>query len=191
MPSPSWPALKKLHDHFARTAIAICNKGDEVAQQLFLVSPNEAGEPVKMAVMPPQMMRRFYGDDHGKDMFAEFLKAMLTEGHPIRQTFVEQMGFEPTVLVQICEAWAHQPKPGEPADDYVTGKKRVSQSPDRTEVVLVTLHLREGSVPVMHRIESHPHRHCVMGDFPRQQDVPYFGGRFAMQDAFKSDNPMH
>lgn len=188
----NWTSLQKLHDHFATIAVALLNKEGAVNQQLFIVGLDKLRELGSIAVLPNEMMALFYRDETGKDLFAGFLKTMLTEGHPIRRTFIEQAGFEPVVLVQICEAWAHQPKDSDFEDEYLTGKKRVSQSPARTEVVLITLHLREGSIPVVHPIETSPTRRCVRGDFPSQENMPLFSGRFAMQDAFgPEDSTLH
>jgi hypothetical protein len=188
--SLTWAALERLHDHFAATAIGIVNRGGEVAPQLFTVRANSQGRVVKMTVVPAQLMQVFMKNDAGKDQFADFLQNMLDERSDVHKAFVASTGYAPNLLVQVNEAWSLAPKDGEhfDAEGTVDGM-RPSQHPNRQELVLVTLHARQGSVPVMHPIRNKPKRHAVKGRFPKESELPNFAGRFAMQEAFKVDSP--
>ena len=184
----SWDVLQKLHDQFAAIAIAIFNNGEEVAPQLFLLRPDSTGQGA-MAALPPEMMRQFFGAEGGKDQLARLLESVLTEGHPLRQQVKEAAGFEPTVLVQVNEAWALLEPQEEDLEKLAAGGT-LAKHPQRREVVLVALHTRFGSFPTYHLVEDKPHRHCVQGPMQRSDELA-FKGRFSMQEAFGLSDSAH
>ncbi len=182
-----WGALERVQEHFADIAISICNAGDEVSPQLFVVRANSQGRVVKMVSLAPQTVEVFFGNDAGKDAFGPFVKELLTEGSVIRTKFVKELGFEPNVFVQVNEAWAAAPSELEEYADGRINGLTPSQHPNREEILMVTLHLPAMSIPVLHRIVDKPKRHAVKGVFPSQAEARNFAGRLTMQDAFGAE----
>jgi hypothetical protein len=187
-----WTSLKKIHDMFASVAKGICDGGSEVAPQLIALHVDDEGQLTHSSAFEPELVLSFFSNGGaGKDLLARFLKDLLTEGHPVRGMFQEAAGFEPNVLVQTCESWVLTRINKNDQALYLAGKLRASESPDRQEAVLVTVHTRQGSVPVFHLIETEPRRKCVLRPFPSPDSLPHFSGRFALQDAFGADGPKH
>lgn len=174
----NWAALKAVHDHFMRVAFDICARGEEIAPQLFVVRANSQGRVVKLLALPPGLMGRFMDSDRGKDAFSEFLADLLTEGTALREEILGQMGNEPNLLVQINEAWMSTLG----KDQSPEGSIRPSRDPNRQEIIVITLHTPERSIPVMHRIVDKPKRHAERGEFPSPEDLTHTGGRFAMHE---------
>jgi hypothetical protein len=180
---PPWDAVRKVHDHFAASAIAVCNTGEEVAHQLMMVNCDDEGRILQFAALPSELMSLFFKDGtSGKDMFAMFIRSLMKQGSPIREQFSAAAGFEPRLLVFICEAWALQSSSEEDIKALRENGYCVSKHPKRTEVLQVMLHTATVSAMSMNIIESKPKRHCVPGKFPTREEALIFSGRFAMQD---------
>lgn len=181
--SPDWDALKRIHDHFATHAATFVHSGAEVNPQLFLLRSDDSGKVVNMGFLDPETMHHFFRDEAGKEAFAEFLKLIFTHDSEVRLAFSQAQGFEPNLAVQVNEAWAVVPSERSQADDSGTvDGLRPSKHPDRRECLLVTVHTRLFSVPVMHAIEDKPARHVVPGVWPEEALVALYRGRFAMQE---------
>ncbi len=177
--------IKKLHDHYAHAAISIFNDEKEVVPQCFLIGVDGDGNVTDTEATPAKQMQMFFGSERGKDIFALFPKEMLDDTHEVHQITKKLLGFAPTVIVQVNEAWMRYAK-----KDALYDGVAPSQHPDRKEVILISIHTRTGSIIGMHKIEAQPKRHAVFQEL--RMDQYTLGGRFTMQDAFGStDNPVH
>lgn len=173
-----------LHELYAKIAIAICDDGKEVTPQCFLIGLDDDGGIIDTVATPPRQMAMFFGSQKGKDIFALFLKEMLDDTHEVHQMTAKMLGFAPTVIVQINEAWIRFGT----LDDM--DETPPSEHPDRQEAILVSIHTRAGTTVNHHKILDHPKRHAVFQELRTEQHT--VGGRFTMQDAFGSrDNPVH
>lgn len=189
-----WAALKAIHDQFADTALALFNSGEEVQPQVLIVNTDAQGKVQGLAALPPEIMDEFFGDrkSNNRDHFAQFLKEMLAEGSALRKQFEQATGYAPSVLVQINEVWTVKTSAEAAAKGFVVLDVPPSESPDRQEAVMLMLHTRAGSIPVVHFVESEPTRHCVRSDFPKESERMEVGGLFSMQEAFGSqDQTVH
>ena len=173
----TWPMLKAIHDHFMQVAFKICADGRDVTPQVFAIRTNSRGRVVKMVAVPPELSAQFMSSDTAKDVFSNFLYQTMTAGSPLHEGFKEKLGGELSAVVHVSEAWMAPQPPSE--SEFV----RPSQSPNREEVILITLHTSRGSIPVFHPIVDKPKRHAVQGKFPQEADMHSFTGRFAVQDS--------
>ncbi len=178
----SQSVIKKLHDHFSKHAISICNDGEEVAPQCFFIGLDDDGNITGTEPLPPQLLAYFFGSVNGKDAFAIFMRDMLDDTHGVHQTAKVAFGFATKVIVQINEAWVRL------GDKDSIDEPPPSQHPDRQEALMVSLHTRQGTTGNMHKIMDKPKRHAVFREL--RFDVQVYG-RFSMQDAFGfKDNPV-
>lgn len=179
----SQKVIKTLHDQYSKIAISIFNDGNEVTPQCILIGLDDDVNVINAEPTPPELMRFFFGSEHGKNVFAIYLRDLLDDNHEVHQGAKTAFGFAPKAIVQINEAWMRM------ADKDGLDGPPPSQHPDRKEVILVSIHTREGTTINMHKIMDQPKRHAVFSEIRFDGEA---SGRFAMQDAFGSrDNPVH
>jgi hypothetical protein len=187
-----WKSLKEIHDHFAATAVRICNSGREVSPQLLAMRVGSDGDETRVAPLPPKMVFGFFSDVGGKDALSNFLVGMLTEGHPVQASFEKTVGFAANLIVQITESWV---TPADvtlaECDALESGTVAVSEIPNRAEAVLVSLHMRGLTIPVTSPIFEKPTRHATIGEFPAQAELLVYVGRLTMQDKFDAPGASH
>lgn len=185
----AWEVLAEVHDKYAKRAKDLIDKKKEVRAHLALVGLTPDGKVDRLAALPQPMMDQFFQNGESKSRFGIFMRDMLTEGHPVQKYFEETSGFVPAILVQSSEAWVVQQKnPGPEMEALMNGSLAPSESRNREEVVLITIHTREGSIPVMHFIKSWPRRRCVLTPFPDKEAMHSYQGRLSMQSAFADDS---
>ncbi len=183
---PPWSALAAVHDHFAHTAADLCNAGQDVSPQLFVVELAAEGQMERTVAMPPDLLANFYSSDGGKDLLALFMRQALTPGSNLRTGLAQKLGVRPDVLVQVTEVWLATG----PDMERLLSSGRIRDLPSRQEAVLVALHLPELTIPVVHPIKTKPRR-CERAPFPLLSDLPAATGRFLMQDGSSSQGPKH
>lgn len=175
-------ALQAIHDHIVQAPRAVLMAGAEVAPQLFILKATVDGKIEKMYRMPDRLAGRFFRDDASKNTFAGFLREMFTPGSPGRKVFQDAHKYTPNVVVQVNEAWVLRRDKFNPGDPL----PRPSESPDREEVLLISIHTRDYSLPVVHKILAGPRRLEDSGRFHVEDGVTY-SGRFTAQDNFDPD----
>lgn len=182
MQAISWESLNKLQHQFSQQAINICNKGEDVSPQIFILELAQGTGKHKMVALDGELVHSFFNSDEGKEALSEFLKNMLEPGTKLRHSFETQTGFSPSVIVQINEAWVSMATSTRGLAGPDGNLIRPSLDPQRKECIMVLLHTARGSIPTVHIIESEPVRHCVRGEFPGPESLQNSMGLFAVQD---------
>lgn len=164
-------------------AVGFFNQGGSTAAQVLLLKLDDEVGIERLAALSPESVQVGMADDAGKEALGELIRDMLTTGHPVRGSILDQVRFAPDMVVQVSEAWVlHTDISG--AEKVERGEMRVSASPDRKEVVLVTMHMHGRTELVMHPIVETPTRHCKLAAFPDQSEMTgEFWGRFSMRGA--------
>lgn len=170
-PTPlDWHALEAVHDHFIGRAMELCAQ-DEHPPVLIAVRARANGQVLGSMPFPAEVIARLFEDEAGKAQMARLLLDLVADTPMSRATWF-LMGFVPDVLVQIHEAWWVM-RPSAPAV-----RQDLSQAPDRRECLVISLHTRAGTVPVMHEIVAEPTRHVVRAPFPAADAHGQWTGRF-------------
>jgi len=168
----------------APTAIDLINEGREVLPQLFFLqmSKVQPGVLAKMRLFDPRTVLEAHRSPNGKQLLMILIKAAL--GTPGEWESVDlhgllsRDGFTPHLAVHISEAWSVR----RAKMDLDTVP---SEAPDRAEVLVIGVHLREHSyshfLPIT--TDAAGHRHCEMTDWkPHDTHGPlHVGGIFSIQ----------
>lgn len=165
--------LKMLHDKFAHEVIRLFSADGKVHPALFLVQFDEtSGQITHGGMIGPELGAQFFQSNASKDALANFMRAALTIGHPLRDSLQKQFGYMPDAIIQVNEVWmAHSPTPEQM-------KMPVRDNPDRQEGVMVAIHHRWGpTVLGLHPIVEKPMRHVK---FLEVEEHTGLDGRMAM-----------
>jgi hypothetical protein len=176
----SWRALETVHDQFFEMAAQIC-KREPHRPMLLAVIADESGIQ-RSEIFPPDIIGKFFKDESGKQAFSRLLLALFTDTS-IRWATAARMGAEPTLYVQITEAWFVR-RTKEEMEHYRGG---ASDQPDRRESLCIVLHTAAGSIMCNHEIVNEPTRHVERAPFPSPDcldDGTY--GRFTVQSVMTS-----
>ncbi len=173
--------LKSLHDEIADRAIAEFNKRGELPPALVFFQLNEDYTASSVMQLPDEMVSTFFANPAGKEVLSQMLKAVFTEGHPVREKMVAG-GFRPDLAIQVNESWVRATTSLDKAQAMLNSSESLSKDPERAEALVILLHTADATLPVMHPISNTPTRHCSMGEFPSEMASRMSTGRFMMQD---------
>jgi hypothetical protein len=183
----SWKALKRLHDNFADSAIPFCNQGEGLAPEILVLFVGEDGDIERMFRLSPNAMQHFMSSSEGKEELAEAMRGFLNPEHELHRGVRDLHGFAPNAVIQVTEAWlvkvtcANAKSLAEVEHGHVDGVP-VSEHPARREVLLIAVHTREASIPVMHEISTTNDglRLILRAPFPEEASPVVARGTFAV-----------
>lgn len=119
---------------------------------------------------------------HGKDIFAELVRQLVTDGSRLRETLAD---VRPDMVVQITEAWMQnvRGKTKEEAEAEFEKYGSVEAMPTRQEAIVLIFHSQDCSVMGM----------CPIIDKPRRAEIghlqPAQGGRITGRMSMSQENP--
>lgn len=177
MSTPDHIDFTALHDQFSQITIKNFNKDGQVYSNAMFIKLAEpvvgVAKPVRIEPMDSRQVHEFMSSQEGRDRFSMFLREVLTEGSPVRESVARSLGFAPDALVHVDEAWTAKPRTGEDPMSVVP-----SQRSDRQEVVMIAIHHRWGATVLgMHPIIQLPTRHAK---FKKLDKAIAVVGRLAM-----------
>ena len=180
--------VERVMDDFTSMACGIVNTGtgkEHSAQLLFLqMSDDQPGEVAKVAALDPVLVMAMQENRIKKDAMTALVRHALGgegEASPIREGLRAQMGLRPDMAVFINEAWVAKTTP----EAYRAGHRPApSEQPDRSEALVVMVHVKEHTytniLPITGKgkerhVESEPFKVA-----PSEKAAP-LGGALTMQ----------
>lgn len=164
--------ITNLYRILGGSAVKICNSGQDVAPQIFLVhAERDPDGKQPLGMLDPSMMNLFYGHGgRGKDLMMAFVKDALA-------------GDTLSAVVAISEAWVLKAKSAEEMHRLHDSGDSIAEHPDRTEVLMVAVHTRERTwmqhSPIT--VDESGARRCELLPLDFDSEIK-FTGRMVIQD---------